>query len=134
MVEIWILPFSLLGLAVSWFIYHKKKKKKEKMVCYIGTDCDKVIHSRYSSVLGVPLEVLGVAYYLFLSLMVIATHLGSFTLFGFMIFDIVLIFSITAFVFSLYLTYIQGFVIRDWCEFCLISAFMSTIIFLIEVL
>jgi uncharacterized membrane protein len=66
--------------------------------------------------------------------MVIATHLGSFTLFGFMIFDIVLIFSITAFVFSLYLTYIQGFVIRDWCEFCLISAFMSTIIFLIEVL
>ncbi|HJN62983.1 MAG TPA: vitamin K epoxide reductase family protein [Candidatus Paceibacterota bacterium] len=134
MVEIWILPFSLLGLAVSWFIYHKKNRKKEKMVCYIGTDCDKVIHSRYSSVLGVPLEVLGVAYYLFLSLMVIATHLGSFTLFGFMIFDIVLIFSITAFVFSLYLTYIQGFVIRDWCEFCLISAFMSTIIFLIEVL
>jgi uncharacterized membrane protein len=134
MVNIWILPFSLIGLFVSWYIYHKKNHTKEKLVCYIGTDCDRVVRSNYSVVLGIPLEVLGVVYYLFLSLMVIATHLGSFMLFGFMIFDIVLVLSTSAFVFSLFLIYVQAFVLRDWCEYCLISATMSVVIFLIEVL
>ena len=134
MVNIWILPFSLIGLFISWFIYHRKNHTKEKLVCYLSNDCNKVVYSEYNSVLGVPLEILGVAYYLFLSLMVIATHLGSFTLFGFMIFDIVLLLSTGAFVFSLFLIYIQAFVIRDWCEYCLISAAMAVIIFFIEIL
>ena len=132
-ITIWVLPLSLIGLFVSWYIYHKKHHKKEKMVCYIGTDCDRVVHSEYNSFLGIPLEVLGVAYYLFFSLMVIATHVGSFFLFGFLIFDIVLVLSTVAFFFSLYLVYVQAFVIHDWCEFCLISASMSVLIFLIEI-
>ena len=134
MVNILILPFSLIGFLVSWYIYYKKNHTKEKLVCHIGNDCEKVVNSNYSKVLGIPLEVLGVAYYLFLSLMVIATHLGSFTLFGFMIFDLILVASTGAFVFSVFLIYIQAFVIRDWCEYCLISATMSVAIFLIEIL
>ena len=133
MIDIWVLPFALIGLFICWFIYNKKHRKKEKMVCYLGNDCDKVVHSNYSSIFGIPLEVMGVAYYLYLSLLVIATHMGSFTLFGFMIFDIVLVMSTGAFVFSVYLIYVQGFVIKDWCEFCLVSATMSLIIFLIEI-
>jgi uncharacterized membrane protein len=133
MVNIFVLPFSLIGLFVSWYIYHKKHHKKEKLVCHIGTDCDKVVHSQYSKILGIPLEVLGVAYYMFLSLLVVATHLGNFILFGFFIFDIVLILSTGAFIFSLFLLYVQAFIIRDWCEYCLISAGMSVAIFIIEV-
>ena len=104
------------------------------MVCYIGTDCDRVVHSDYSRILGIHLETLGVVYYLFLSLLVLANYFGVFMLFGFMIFDIVLVLSTTAFVFSLFLVYIQAVVIRDWCEYCLVSAAMSVAIFLVEIL
>ena len=134
MINIWILPFSLVGLLASWYIYHKKHHKKEKIVCYISADCDKVVHSQYSRILGIDLEILGLIYYLVLSLLVAANYLGSLTLFGFMIFNIVFVLSAAAFVFSLFLLYVQIFVIRDWCEYCLISVAMSIVIFLIEIM
>ena len=36
-----------------------------------------------------------------------------------------------AFLFSLYLTFIQGFVLREWCEWCLVSAFLCAAIFIL---
>jgi uncharacterized membrane protein len=134
MVSILVLPFSLIGLFISWYIYYKKNRAKQKMVCMLGSDCDRVVHSEYNNILGIPLEVLGVAYYLFLSLMVIATQLGRFTLFNFMMYDIVLILSTAAFVVSLFLVYVQARVIKEWCTYCLISATMSVIIFFVEIL
>lgn len=98
------------------------------MVCYVGKDCDSVIHSEYSKFLGVPLEILGMIYY------------GALT-FSYILFSLspplyvvdwvfwVLAITAGAFLFSLYLTFIQGFVLREWCEWCLTSATMSTFIF-----
>jgi len=134
MINPWILPFSLIGLMVSWYIFHKKHHKKEKMVCYVSTNCDKVVHSQYSRILGIHLEVLGVIYYLVLSLFAVANYFGVLFFFGFTTFDIVLILSTAAFVFSLFLIYVQIFVIHDWCEYCLVSAVMSVSIFVIEIL
>ena len=63
MVYTWILGLALIGLILSSYIFWKKKKS-EKLVCFIGQDCDTVIHSRYSKLLfGIPNEILGMVYY-----------------------------------------------------------------------
>ena len=36
--------------------------------------------------------------------------------------------SLIAFLFSLYLTFVQAFILREWCSWCLISAGLCTVI------
>ena len=115
------------GFLLAFYIRHKKKSN-EKLVCPIGSDCNAVIHSEYSRFFGIPVELLGILYYgltaisygIFLS----APHLVSpMTLF------LVLVSTTTALLFSLYLTFIQAFVLRQWCTWCLTSAGLCAIIF-----
>lgn len=115
------------GFLLAFYIRHKKSAK-EALVCPIGADCDAVIYSEYSKFLGLPVEMLGLFYYgvvavsygLFLVLPELA---GISAVFG------ILVFSATAFLFSLYLTFIQAFALKQWCSWCLTSAGLSTLIF-----
>ncbi|MEX1064312.1 MAG: vitamin K epoxide reductase family protein [Candidatus Paceibacterota bacterium] len=131
MINIWILPLSIAGLIVSWHIFHKKRSG-QKLVCVIGEDCDKVIHSKYSKTLGISNEIIGILYYgLVASLTVISviglTMIGPVSLSLFLV-----IIAGAAAVFSLILIFIQAFVLREWCEYCLVSAGISIVIFVIE--
>lgn len=100
------------------------------MICPLRADCDAVINSGYSKFFGIPVEALGIFYYglmaigyaSFLIYPEIISPLTSFT---------ILILSILAFLFSLYLTYIQAFVLKDWCFWCLISSGLSAVILLL---
>ena len=58
-----ILLLAFIGIYLSFFIF-RKKYKKEKLVCYLGEDCNKVIYSKYSRLLfNIPNEILGILYY-----------------------------------------------------------------------
>lgn len=125
-----ILIFAAFGgFLLSFYIRHKKQTR-EKMTCPLGSDCDAVIYSEYSRFLRVPLEILGILYYgfvavsyaLFLVLPAFASPLVVFS---------ILALTIAAFLFSLYLTFIQAFVLKQWCAWCLMSAGLCTIIFAI---
>lgn len=115
------------GLMLAAYIRHKKKRS-EKMVCPIGTHCDNVIYSDYSFFLGIPVEVLGLFYYaviaiaygVFLALPAFATPLAVFG---------VLVLTTAALLFSLYLIFIQAFVLEEWCAWCLMSAGFCAMIF-----
>lgn len=124
----------VLGAAGFAFSYSVgiHKQRGQKMVCYVGNDCDEVVNSEYSSFLGLPLEFLGMTYYAFIiasNLLFLAFPAATAPL---MIW--VVIFSAAAFLFSAYLIFIQGFVLREWCEWCILSALTSTVIFVVEVL
>ena len=116
------------GACLSLYIY-LKKRRKQTLVCPIGSDCSSVIHSEYSRFLGFPLELLGFLYYIsmavsysvFLTVPILKTPLGTF---------ILVCVSGAAFLFSLYLTFIQGAVLKQWCTWCLFSATLTTIILL----
>ncbi len=128
-----IFPYLLLiftafgGFLLSFYIRHKKRSH-EKMVCPLKSDCDTVIYSPYSKFFGVPLELLGLLYYgliavgyaLFLIFPTLATPL---VVFG------VLSATTAALLFSLYLTFIQAFTLKQWCTWCLMSAGFCVIIF-----
>ena len=122
---------GLAGFFLSYVIF-KKKKTKEPLICPLKFHCDTVVHSTYSKLFGVPLENLGMLYYgfIFISYMfflyfpeqafrpfVLGTTLAT----GF------------AFFFSLYLTGVQAFALRQWCTWCLMSAGLCITIFLLVI-
>lgn len=99
------------------------------MLCPLSSSkCEAVIASQYNQFFGIPLEVIGLIYYgtVFIFSTVRAV-MGSdpFPLVSFAVFGL----TITAFLFSLYLTFIQAFTLKQWCTLCLTSAALCTIIF-----
>ncbi len=115
------------GFSIAAYIHYKKSKKKP-LICPMRSKCTEVLSSDFSRFFGVPVEYLGLAYYS----LVILIHVG------FVIFPAVvtsttifvsLVLSTIAFLFSMYLISIQAFVLKEWCTWCLASAFLSTIIF-----
>lgn len=127
-----IIAASIIGLSITFSIY-KKKHAKAVMVCPFGADCNTVINGGFSKFLGIGLEVYGTAYYAF-----IATIYGSFLLIPEAASNIYILFFVTGmtiagFLFSIYLTFVQAFVIKTWCSWCLMSAALSTAIFLFTI-
>ena len=125
--------FILSGLGVAGFVLckhlYKCKQRKQPLICPMRMSCDFVTTSKYSKFLGIHLEILGMIYYglvtiIHASMLVfpnfaspIETTLG-------------LAASTCAFVFSVYLTGIQAFVLKKWCTWCLCSATFCALIFI----
>lgn len=122
-----ILILASIGFGIASYI-RGKKHKEAPLVCPLEGSCETVVHSEYSKFLGIPLELWGMAYYGSLSLF----YAISFILPGIPenISYIVLGISALAFLFSLYLTFIQAVIIHHWCTWCLFSAGISTLIFI----
>jgi uncharacterized membrane protein len=90
--------------------------------CTIVKGCSEVLSSQYASVRGMPLAGLGaVAYFIVFSAATLAAFgykgAGKFVTFvaGLM------------FLFTLWLVYLQAFVIKAFCQFCLLSALVTTV-------
>ena len=125
-----VIFLSFGGFNIARYIRHHKKNVEEPLVCPLRANCDHVIHSDYSKFLGMPLEILGMVYY---GLLAVSYGLIIiFSVFDPPIIDSILLFIVTcAFIFSLYLTLLQAFVIKNWCTWCLISFVICATIFIL---
>ncbi len=128
MVTVWLIGLGIVGLLLSGFIHHKKRKK-EKLVCVIGEDCDKVINSRFSEMMGVPNEVLGMLFYAAIIGITMFLTAGMTSVSSFSLITVRFIMSGVAALFSLFLTYIQLVLLKEWCEYCLVNAAVTIAIF-----
>lgn len=126
--NLFILVLALAGLAVAFYINYKKTKK-EKLVCVIGKDCDKVVNSRYSSVFGIDNQILGMIYYLLLAAFAIFSLAGL--VWPAIIFSVFRLMTVGAILFSIFLVGVQAFILREWCEWCLGSALINFLIGLV---
>lgn len=124
--EYLILFFSLAGFGVAYYIY-KTNKENRVLVCPLKADCEAVVKSPFSRFLGIKVEVLGIIYYIFIFLAYLFYFIynSKILILDFVLFKI----SFLAFLFSLYLTLIQIFKLRKFCSWCLVSAFLSFLIF-----
>lgn len=126
--EIVIIFGAFAGFVLAAYLHHKKLKPQEKFVCPLRGDCAAVIHSEFSHFLGVPVEWMGMAYYLaiavmyglFLAVPLLSTPATLFVSIGL---------STIAWLFSAYLTFIQLVYLKQICTWCLTSAGLSTVIF-----
>jgi len=127
--RVFISILALAGFFVAFHIY-KEKREKKPLICPMRFDCNAVVNSDYSKFFGIPVEIFGMFYYLavFLSYIFIA-FLPSILPVWFVL--IVAFISISAFLFSIYLILIQIFALKTYCSWCLVSAFISTCIFVL---
>ena len=120
---------ALIGLADAIYLTIKHFTG-EKVPCSVVEGCEQVLTSSYAEIAGVPLAILGAAaYFIAFSLAILAAfgNRQTWTLFGVQV-------SVMA-IFSVWLVYLQGFVIGAFCQFCLVSAattFTLLIIYLIS--
>ena len=122
---------SIFGFLISFYIYNKKKKKK-KMICPMRSNCETVIHSDYSHIVGIPVEVLGMVYYAFIGIAYTASFI--FDLWQAPVAMILLGVSMCSVLFSVYLVSLQMFIIRHMCTWCLLSALISLSILVLSFL
>lgn len=117
---------SAIGLAVSIYIFIKKRRKSGLM-CPLRTKCDEVINSAHSKTLGIPNEILGIAYYAITGAYFIAAYTEAFPILGITQLFAVLFISF-GMLFSVYLISLQAMVIRAWCMWCLLSALANILL------
>ncbi len=107
---------SLLGLADAIYLT-VEHVTGQSVPCTIIAGCSEVLSSSYAVVAGIPLALIGAtAYFSVFSLATLAT-------FGYRVASTLLTpLVVSMFVVSLWLIYLQAFVIHAFCQFCLLSA------------
>jgi len=126
--------FVLLGLAPLGFIdagyLTVEHFLNRTPPCSLVHGCELVTTSSYSVIFGVPMALLGSLYYLVI--------IFALVLYLDMRRDWIIKwtarFTAVGFLFSLYLVYLQLFVIKAICQYCMLSALSSTALFVIGVL
>ncbi len=125
------LALTIIGLLVSIYMTIFKITSNDKM-CIGSKDCSVVNASIYSEVNGIPVAVIGVAGYLaLLAVQWLERKPGFFQENGSMVFFAL---SVTGFLFTLYLIYVEIVLIKAYCPFCITSQVTMTLIFILSVI
>ena len=129
LLHILIAFFSLCGLADAIYLT-VEHITGQSVRCTIIAGCSEVLSSSYAVVGGYPLASIGaLAYFTVFSLAILA--LFGYRIAGAMLLPLVLLMCLI----SLWLIYLQAFVIHAFCQFCLLSAattFVLTILVVVR--
>lgn len=90
--------------------------------CSLISGCDAVLSSEYSVILGIPLAYAGLAYYLFL----MKGILFYFQYGSLLALKATQVVNSAGFIMSMWLVYLQAFVINSFCQYCLLSALVTS--------
>jgi uncharacterized membrane protein len=117
----WVIPaLAVVGLGVSLYLASVETSGVEAVCGPVG-DCNAVQQSEYASIFGIPIGVLGAIAYIGLIIGWIVTRVSK----GRTADIATLLVAVTAFggtMFSIYLTFLEPFVIGATCLWCLTSA------------
>ena len=125
------IALTIVGLLVSIYMTIYKFTDNEKM-CIGSGGCSVVNSSRYSEVSGIPVALLGVGGYVAILAVLLLEHRnkffeqnGTMMFFGL---------SITGFLFTVWLIYVEIALIKALCPFCLTSQAVMTVLFILSVI
>ena len=115
---------SVVGFADATYLT-AKHYLNSPVTCSIIKGCEIVTESKYSAVFNIPIALFGMFYYLFVSVLLFL-HMegvkGALKL--------LVVSAAVGFLTTLYLIYLQAFVLNAFCMFCIISAISSTALFI----
>lgn len=102
-----------------------------KAYCGGSGDCQTVANSPYSEVAGIPIALFGIgAYLVIIGLLYLETRGGSWRNYSpLIIFGI----SFAGVIYSAYLTFLEIWVIRAICPYCVVSAIIMLLLFIISI-
>lgn len=132
LIRIAIFVLAFCGFMVAKHIY-KQKRSNKKLVCPIRFDCHTVVHSGYSKLVGIPVEIFGMIYYglITISYLFLVFMPGAMPV---ILVNFLIAMSCVAFLFSVYLIGIQIFVLKKGCSWCIVSAIISMTIFVLTIM
>jgi uncharacterized membrane protein len=120
---------ALVGLGDGVYLTIKHLTD-EPVPCTLVGGCEKVLTSEYAEIGGIPLAALGaLAYFVAFSLAILAAF-GNRK--AWLVFGVQVVLMAT---FTVWLLYLQAYVIGAYCQFCLLSAattFTMLIVFLVS--
>ncbi len=120
-----ITVLSLIGFMVAAYLTYVYYNQAETSFCVTGSSCDIVRLSGYSSIDGIPVPLIGLVGYFGLFIITVS-NISERTKWLTLYFI-----SLPGLVFSIYLTYVEVFVLKAICSFCLLSAIVITAIFIL---
>jgi uncharacterized membrane protein len=122
---------AILGIADATYLLIYKYSSNDRM-CLGNGGCATVNYSPYSEIYGIPVALLGILAYLAIFVVLalesrwkLAEEHGRLAVFGM---------GLVGVLFSAYLTYIEAYVIHAYCPFCVTSAILITIIFILAII
>lgn len=123
-----ILVLAFFGLADSTYLA-QHEASGTPLLCNIQnlSGCNIVAASPYSHIFGIPLAEFGILFY---SIIFVLAAL-EIVLFDRLLRRVLQAISLIGVVASLYFTLIQAFVIRAFCIYCLVSALIALLIFIL---
>lgn len=107
-------------LAIKYF-------QHEAPACSLLKGCEQVTTSAFAAILGIPVALLGALFYFALILLFVLYLDSKKSIF----LNLAQLFTVVGFLFSLYLIFLQLFVLKALCMYCLFSATTSTILVLL---
>ena len=120
-----LIALAMIGIADTLYLSYSVFTNTAPTCLLAG--CEKVLASEYSKIFGVPLSYIGLVYYVYmlgLSIL-LAIDPRSFGLrLG------VLLYSGVGVLMSVVFIYIQGMIIGAFCQYCLISALLTVLLFI----
>lgn len=123
-----IAALALLGVFVAAYLTLYKVGVIGSLACSIGS-CTTVQSSRYAMLAGLPVAAWGLAFYVTTFIVAMAGLQERFAdsrpISLFLVAS-----SAVGTAFSLWLTYLEAFVIKAWCQWCVVSAFIVLGIFI----
>jgi uncharacterized membrane protein len=114
---------ATLGIAVATYIAVAESDGGAP-ACFTGGGCETVAESSHSELAGVNVAVIGIAGYLLLLVAALLRGDGA-RLAGFA-------FALIGFGYSVYLTWLELFVIDAICQWCVASAVLMTLLFAVN--
>jgi uncharacterized membrane protein len=123
---------ALAGLFVALYLTLYKLGYIGTLVCAVGS-CEVVQTSKWATLLGYPVAAWGVAFYVAV-LAVTLAGLRPSLVDSRRVSLLLVAMTATGVLFSLWLTYLELFVIDAICQWCVVSAVLATILFVIAIL
>lgn len=119
---------AVLGVGLTAYLTYVDTAGSKSAFCAAGGGCDIVRESIYAKLFGMPVSIVGMAGYLAIlvtSLLPIKSPLKPLAIF---------LMAITGFSFSMHLVYVQFFVLHAICPWCMSSAGLMSITFIVGVI
>ena len=121
-----IIILAVIGMLNTTYLVIKKIKREPVLCLFFPQEwCDIVNDSKYSKTFGFPNSLAG--FYIYSAILVFSL----FFYYGVAPFTPILVLAIIGFCFSMYFMFIQAFVIKAYCTWCVLSALEFTLLLII---
>jgi len=129
----WLAALALLGVFVATYLTLYHYGFIGRRACSATHGCETVQTSKWATFIGLPVAAWGLGYYVVVFAIAFAGVQDRWATSRRLSVGLVVLTGWGA-LFSAWLTYLEGFAIHAWCQWCLISATIATLLFVLSLL